>query len=166
MFPVSDLAGIEHQETANERRKAVVLLLVKPSDDNAKQLIEKFNYYHFKSREYCSIYAAGYGTAEFREAYSDAHEIAVVDKKTWLYSDRCFVQFCEQLSARTKWEYCGEPEILLLQTSVGVKSSLDFRNYVSIDAYRVYVWVILNQSHASWSQLSTPLRKKWRRSWS
>lgn len=136
MVPASDLKGIERQEATTVDPRAVVLLLVKPSDDNADQLIEKFNYYHFRAQKHCAIYAAGYGLKDLKRMYPDALLIGKVEDEAWYYSDHCFVDFCEQLSERTKWSYCGEPEILILQTGRGAHSSLDFRNYVSIDAYR------------------------------
>lgn len=132
MFPLRDLNSIDSNERGRRGRRAIVVLLVKPSDGIADQLIGNFNYYHFASRGHCSIYAAGYGLGA-TETYGDAKKVCTVDGCDWWYSDRCFVEFQNQLSLRTKWRYCGEPEILILQTGKGKHSSLDFTNYVAID---------------------------------
>lgn len=132
MFPLHDLNGIDSNERNRRGRRAIIVLLVKPSDGIADQLIGNFNYYHFASGDHCSIYAAGYGLGAMG-AYGDAQKVCTVDGRSWWYSDRCFVEFQNQLSSRTKWRYCGEPEILVLQNGRGKHSSLDFTNYVAID---------------------------------
>lgn len=134
MFPVFDLEGVERDLKRRDDRRAILLLLVKPSDQEADSLIRNFNYYHYDSAEACSIYAAGFSRECFRDDYRDAREICSVDGKSWWYSDRCFVGFKDQLENRLKWRYSGEIEIMILQRSLGRHSSLDFSNYVSIDA--------------------------------
>ena len=132
MYPIHDLNGIDANERLRRGRRAIMLLLVKPTDRIAGQLVGNFNYYHFASGDHCSIYAAGYSLDSLRE-YGDARKVCTVDGHSWWYSDRCFVEFVNQLSARTKWRYSGEPEILVLQNGEGKHSSLDFTNYVAID---------------------------------
>lgn len=135
MYPVHDIKGIETLERKNSDKRVVIILIVKPTDQYADTLIDQFNYYHFASRDYCSIYAAGFCGYAFDSSYSDAKIVCSVDGRDWWYSDRCFVDFCSQLSKRTKWNYCGEPEILILRSfENGKHSSLNFSNYVSIDA--------------------------------
>lgn len=134
MFPVFDLNGIERDLKIREDRRAILLLLVKPSDQNADSLIRNFNYYHHDSAGTCSIYAAGFGKGCFADEYKDAREVCCVDGESWWYSDQCFVGFKNQLENRLKWRYSGEIEIIILQRSIGRHSSLDFSNYVSIDA--------------------------------
>lgn len=135
MFPIHDLNGIDDNERGRRGRRAIMLLFVKPTDEHADALVDNFNYYHFASGSHCSIYAAGY-SSDSMEAYRDARKIGTVDGSDWWYSDRCFVELQNQLSSRTKWRYCGEPEILILQNGRGKHSSLDFTNYVAIDVCR------------------------------
>lgn len=134
MFPVFDLEGIEKDLKQRDDRRAVLLLLVKPSDQGSDSLIQSFNYYHHDSAEACSIYAAGFGRGRFTDEYRDAFRVCDVDGESWWYSDQCFVGFKNQLENRLKWRYSGEIEIIILQRSIGRHSSLDFSNYVSIDA--------------------------------
>ena len=114
---------------------AIILLFVKPSDDNADNIIKKFNYLHYKSKNYCSIYLVGY-SLDYHEAYHDWKPIEGVDHTTWYYSDECFVEVNEQLERRLKnWRYSGEPEMIILQNSSTYEggSVMDFRNYHYID---------------------------------
>ena len=60
MFPANNINGIKEQEELLEGSHAIILLFVKPSDDNADNIIRKFNYLHYKSKGYCSIYLVGY----------------------------------------------------------------------------------------------------------
>ena len=71
MYPVNNIVGIENQELKLEGNHAIILLFVKPSDDNADGIIKKFNYLHYKSKRYCSIYLVGYSQYffEMREFY-------------------------------------------------------------------------------------------------
>lgn len=136
MEPVFNFAGIESMERKNlGTRHAIFLLLVKPSDNNSTDIINQFNYYHFASRRYCSIYAPGYSLVHFPNGY-DNQSAAFVEGREWFYSDRCFVEFQVELEKRLKWRYCGEPEIIILQSARGKHSALDFTNYVSLDVMR------------------------------
>ncbi len=133
MEAVCNLNGIETAENnSNLSQHVIIILLVKPSDANSAELISQFNYYHFASRTYCAIYAPGYSIEPFPQNY-DSQKTAHVDGNDWYYSDRCFAEFVDQLENRTKWQYCGEPEILILQSGTGSHSALNFSNYVSLD---------------------------------
>lgn len=135
MYPVNNISGIQKQESELEGSHAIILLFVKPSDDNADSIIKKFNYLHYRSKQYCSIYLVGY-SQYFYEKYTDAQEIAGIDNTTWHYSDQCFIEVCEQLEKRLKhWTYSGEPEMIILQNSSSFTDGklLDFRFYNYID---------------------------------
>lgn len=135
MYPVNNIDGIQEQESKLEGSHAIILLFVKPSDDNADSIIKKFNYLHYRSKQYCSIYLVGY-SQYFYEKYTDAQAVAGVDNITWHYSDRCFIEVCEQLEKRLKhWTYSGEPEMIILQNSSSLAGGklLDFRFYNYID---------------------------------
>ena len=60
MYPINNIHSIKYQESQLEGNHAILLLFVKPSDDNAESIIKKFNYLHYKSKKYCSIYLIGY----------------------------------------------------------------------------------------------------------
>ena len=135
MYPVNNIGGIKEQESQLDGSHAIILLFVKPSDDNADSIIKKFNYLHYRSKQYCSIYLVGY-SQYFCEKYTDAQKVTGIDNTTWYYSDQCFIEVCEQLKKRLKhWMYSGEPEMIVLQNSSSLAGGklLDFRFYNYID---------------------------------
>ena len=135
MLPINNIAGIEKQEEKKEGNHVIAFLLVKPSDDGAESYIKKFNYWHQRSKEYCSIYLLGY-SKKFNEKYQDIEYVKGINNQIWEYSDECFSETCDELKERIKkWNYSGEPELIVLQNSSSVKprSYLDFSNYVCID---------------------------------
>ena len=50
MYPANNIDGIVEQERMLDGSHAIILLFVKPSDDNADNIIKKFNYLHYKSK--------------------------------------------------------------------------------------------------------------------
>lgn len=135
MFPINNLRGIEVQEKQIEGQHVVVFLFIKPSDNGAKELLNKLNYWHHLSAGYCSIYMIGYSMG-FCGRYADAETIRGVDNQNWEYSDTCFIEVCRKLEKRLKyWDYSGEPEMIILKnnTSQKARSALDFRCYYYID---------------------------------
>lgn len=135
MFPVNNLRGIEMQESFLQDKHVILFLLVKPSDVNSQIITRQFNYYHHRAGKYCSIYPIGYSRDMFG-MYTDIQKIKGIDNEEWEYSDQCFIDFCDELTARLSgWTYCGEPELLILQNRLtsADESLLDFRNYTRID---------------------------------
>ncbi|MBR1762778.1 MAG: hypothetical protein IJ731_05365 [Eubacterium sp.] len=136
MYPINNIEGIEKQEAQFENKHVVILLFVKPSDIGADEYINKINYLHYRSKEYCSIYLVGYSQCFNSDEYKDVQKVRGVDNEEWEYSDKCFSEVCYKLKERLKhWNYSGEPEMIILQNNTSVKrgSSLDFSNYNYID---------------------------------
>ncbi len=134
MIPINNFKGIEKQESKIKDKHVIIFLLVKPSDRGAKNIIDKFNYLHYLSDKYCSIYPIGYSKDFFY--YEDIQTIKGVNNEKWFYSDQCFIEFCGDLSQKLKgWDYSGEPELIILQNRLVDEYStpLDFRNYNYID---------------------------------
>lgn len=96
-------------------------------------MIRKFNYIHYNSGEFCSIYAIGYTDNEWLQEEGFCQKIQGTCGATWYYSDKAFVHFKENLKRRIKWNYTGEMEMLLLQSNPQGNQILDFRNYLCID---------------------------------
>ena len=135
MFPINNFRGIEVQEENLLDKHVIIFLLVKPSDEGAQRIIKEFNYFHYLSGKYCSIYPIGY-SRDFFGYYKDAQPINGVNNEEWVYSDKCFIEFCGELSQRLKgWCYSGEPELIILQNKLVDDNcgKLDFRNYNYID---------------------------------
>lgn len=133
MFPVTNYNGILEQEKQSLHKQIVIMLLVKPSDDGADLIINKFNYLHHKSRRYCSIYAVGYSENQFIDGIKADKEIDGVGGQKWFYSDSIFIQFQEDLENRLKWRYSGDPELIILQSDPESRVYLTFSNAVTLD---------------------------------
>ena len=134
MFPVNNFEGIAAQEMWIRERHVIIFLLVKPSDEGAEKIIAQFNYLHHLAGPHCSIYPIGY-SKDFFGLYKDVQQVKGVENEVWLYSDKCFVDFCDSLSQILEgWSYCGDLELIVLQNKAGEQgSSLDFTGYNDID---------------------------------
>lgn len=134
MFPIYDLEGINDIESEMEGSHVILLLFVKPSDKNADDILRLLNYWNRKSERYCSIYLIGY-SQNFMKKYMDVRQIESINGEIWEYSDKCFIDVCNQLRKRLKnWNYSGEPELIILQSMCKQSSNkLDFRGYSYID---------------------------------
>ena len=121
MFAVNTYEEIEKREREINEQHIIVLLFVKPSLKDSKEIIEEFDYIHYNSDRFCSVYAVGYSNDSNCEN----------DK---LYKKiQTFVEFKDKLEKRIKWKYSGEIEVLVLQSNPYAKEILNFQNYVAID---------------------------------
>ena len=133
MFAACTYEEIEKRERMVESKEIVVLLFVKPND---KDVLQEFEYIHYNSAKYCSVYAIGY-TNDFDKANLPSfRKVDCYMGIDWYYSTKAFVDFKEKLQQRINWKYSGETEILVLQNNPGAKEILNFSNYVSIDVYK------------------------------
>ena len=134
MYPIKDLEGIERIESKSRDKHVVLLLFVKPSDNNADDYISKINYWNAKSGKYCNIYLVGY--SEYLSAkYDDAIIVSRFKDKDIEFSDTCFIEITDHMRTRLKhWIYSGSPELIVLQNKMNnYNSSLDFSAYNYID---------------------------------
>ena len=133
MFAASTYDEIIENERLNENQEIVVLLFVRPTNQDAIDIIREFEYIHYNSSKYCSIYAVGYSN-DFQKR-SDTHyrKICEILNSDWYFSNKAFVEFKDNLEKRIKWKYSGETEILVLQNNPGKYDPLNFINYVAID---------------------------------
>lgn len=133
MFTANTYDEIIRCEKEVENLEIVVFLFVRPTNQAALDIIREFEYIHYNSGKYCSVYAIGYSN-DFAKAedrcYRKATNVAGVD---WYFSDQVFVEFKNNLERRIKWQYSGETEIIVLQNSPGMRDPLNFQNYVAID---------------------------------
>lgn len=130
MFAASTYEEIERIEQQIENTEIVVFLFVRPSEE---QILKEFEYIHYNSAKYCSVYAIGY-TNDFGKANDHTYrKVNAGMDGEWYFSTKAFVDFKEKLQARIRWEYSGETEILVLQNNPGSPNVLNFQNYVAID---------------------------------
>lgn len=133
MFAASTYEEIESIERSVENKELVIFLFVKPTNNASKEIINEFEYIHYNSGKYCSIYAIGYTNNTDKPLDSSYREIETVCNSRWYFSNKMYVDFKERLERRIKWLYSGEIEVLILQNNPGSRSSLNFSNYVAIN---------------------------------
>lgn len=131
MFAVNTYEEIEKNERLLDEKHIIVLLFVRPSLSGANDVINEFNYIHYNSGRYCSVYAIGYTNDE---KYFQHHiTVTGIDGAPWYYNDAAFIDFKNKMEHRLKWKYSGEIELIILQSNPGGREILDFRNYLAID---------------------------------
>lgn len=133
MFAVSTYEEIVECERKIENMEIVVFLFVKPTNQDANDIIHEFEYIHYNSDKYCSVYAIGYSNDPGKCSDHYYTKVANIIGGDWYFSNKAFVGFKNNLEQRIKWEYSGETEILILQNNPGGSDSLNFANYVAID---------------------------------
>lgn len=133
MFAASTYEEVVKYEGRVENKEIVVFLFVKPTNQDAADIIQEFEYIHYNSYKYCSIYAIGYTDNPEKKLDSHYSQKVRMVSHDWYFSMKAFVEFKNNLENRIKWEYSGEIEILILQNRPGNRDPLDFTNYVAID---------------------------------
>lgn len=134
MFAVNTYEEIEKREKELNKKHIVILLFVRPSLPNADDIINEFEYIHYNSGEYCSIYAVGYTNDCFLVNEDRTYyRITSVDSSQWYFSNKAFVEFKDNLENRLKWKYSGNAEMIILQSNPLGNNILNFQNYISLD---------------------------------
>lgn len=130
MFAASTYEEIEKIERQVENMEIVVFLFARPSEE---QILKEFEYIHYNSAKYCSVYAIGY-TDDFTKANDPTYrKVDAMMQRDWYFSTKAFTVFKEKLQDRIRWNYSGETEVLVLQNNPGQKNVLNFQNYVAIN---------------------------------
>lgn len=133
MFAASTYDEIIEYKRLIENQEIVVLLFVKPTSQDAVDIIREFEYIHYNSSKYCSIYAVGYSNDFQKQSDTHYRKICEILNSDWYFSSKAFVEFKDNLEKRIKWKYSGETEILVLQNNPGKHDPLNFTNYIAID---------------------------------
>ena len=133
MFAASTYDEIIKCEQCIENKEIVVFLFVRPTNQDAIDVIQEFEYIYYNSAEYCSIYAIGYSNDSQKQEDNHYRRVSAIIDRDWYFSNKAFVEFKNSLERRIKWEYSGEMEVLILQNNPGGKDPLNFSNYVAIN---------------------------------
>ena len=133
MFAASTYEEIVGYERLIENMEIVVFLFVKPTSQDAIDIIKEFEYIHYNSAKYCSVYAIGYSDDPQKKDSSHYKKVDEIIERDWYFSNKIFVEFKNNLERRIRWEYSGETEVLILQNNPGGRDPLNFSNYVAID---------------------------------
>ena len=130
MFAASTYEEIERIERRVENPEIVVFLFARPTEE---RILKEFEYIHYNSQKYCSIYAIGYTDDSEKAEDQTYRKVDATMQQDWYFSTKAFTDFKEKLQDRIQWNYSGETEILVLQNNPDQKSVLNFQNYVAID---------------------------------
>ena len=130
MFAACTYEEIEKRESKIENQEIVVLLFARSTE---MDILKEFEYIHYNSDKYCSIYAIGYTDDPAKAQDQSFRKVEAYMKQDWYYSTKAFVDFKEKLQKRIGWKYSGETEVLVLQNNPGQTNILNFQNYVAID---------------------------------
>ena len=133
MFAASTYEEIECIERQVENMEIVVFLFVRPTTSDALEIIKEFEYIHYNSGKYCSVYAIGYSNDLDKARNPSYRKVDATLQLDWYFSMEAFTEFKEKLQDRINWEYSGEIEVLVLQNNPRGRSPLNFSNYVAID---------------------------------
>ncbi len=133
MFAINTYEEIEKNEREMNEKHIIVLLFVRPSLPNADEVINEFNYIHYNSREYCSIYAVGFSNDKNQDSFHDFKVVKGTKGDNWYYSDQAFIDFKNKLEKRLNWKYSGDIELIVLQSNPEGRNILNFENYLAID---------------------------------
>lgn len=133
MFAASTYEEIVEYERRIENMEIVVFLFVKPTSQGASDIIQEFEYIHYNSAKYCSVYAIGYSDDPQKKVSSHYKKVAEIIGCDWYFSNKTFVEFKNNLESRINWEYSGETEVLILRNNPEGRDPLNFSNYVAID---------------------------------
>lgn len=133
MFATTTYEEIIKHERQIENKEIVVFLFAKSTDID---VLNEFEYIHYNSARYCTIYAIGY-TDDFTKKNDGTYKkVDIPMQNDWYFSVKAFVDFKNKLEDRINWKYSGETEMLILQNKPDQSNPLDFNNYVAIDVYK------------------------------
>ena len=133
MYAVNTYEQIEKIERELGEKHVVILLFVRPSLPGAKEIIDEFDYIHYNSEKYCSIYAVGYTNDPALVKGGEYGKIERGFGAEWYFSNRAFVAVKNNLERRINWKYSGETELVVLQSNPEGRQILNFQNCVALD---------------------------------
>ena len=100
MFAASTYEEIVEYERQVENLEIVVFLFVRPTSQDAIDIIREFEYIDYNSAKYCSIFAIGY-TEDPEKSFNKSYKkIAKVNNIDWYFSTLAFVDFKNKLEHR------------------------------------------------------------------
>lgn len=85
-------------------------------------ILNKINQFHHRSNHNVDFYFPGYG-AYWHGCFGEEETVSTVGGVKWLFSDKLYCEFIEELESHSKWRYSGETELILLSFKNG---ELDF----------------------------------------
>lgn len=103
---------IVHEERDS---KLVGILLAHPRSILSKsEIIGHLSYFHYRSGEAIDFFCVGYGANWPENHYPDQNSTARIDGVDWFFSERAFSDVINELESKTKWQFSGETELILV----------------------------------------------------
>ena len=99
MFAACTYEEIERTESQIENKEIVVFLFARSTETD---ILKEFEYIHYNSAKYCSVYAIGY-TDDFTKANDPTYrKVDVMMQQDWYFSTKAFTEFKEKLQNRIR----------------------------------------------------------------
>ena len=121
---------VEHDTVESSQwSKLVGILFCQPTSSLGKnEIVPHLEYFHHRSDFFVDFFCAGYGADWPRGKGEDENPVAVVDGVRWYFSSKRFNEARAELERKTKWNYSGETDLLLVvaRKSPGKTALLDF----------------------------------------
>lgn len=106
------------------KRKVIGVLLSRSSTNFFKKEIrDHIEYYHTRAGKKMDFYFPGYGAYWPENEYKDKKEVCKIENTTWLYSNKAFVEFIDNLEENSNYNFSGESELILIDF---VEGNIDF----------------------------------------
>lgn len=97
------------------------ILITRPDLDTGKSILKSLEYFHFRTGKTINFYLPGYG-AYWNDTYPDGKVVTEINGVKWSFSNEMFTEFLSNLEKYSKWKYCGESELLLVDFKKGILS--------------------------------------------
>jgi hypothetical protein len=110
-------------------RLIAILFMREGQEITDKGIVPFLKYFHLRSGKDLHFILPGW---VFQEAGRGTEPSTV--GKTWVYSDKLFIQACNVISSETRWKYSGGTDLLLLTTRRAAKDNiiLEFSGAINI----------------------------------
>lgn len=102
-------------------KDAIGILITRPDLPTGNDILNSLEYYHFRTGKSVNFYLPGYG-AFWGKYYPDGKIVTTIEDVNWLFSNKMFVSFIQDLEKYSKWQYLGESELLLVELKDGILS--------------------------------------------
>lgn len=107
-------SGQETPPRPNRKVRMVGLLFARPNDALARtEVIPNLDYFHYRSGSHIDFFCAGYDGYTGRDETEGYRKISDDLQLNWRFSEQMFIQFVEDIEARSTWKYSGDPDLIL-----------------------------------------------------
>lgn len=114
--------GLFETVILEDKVKLIGILFVHPDSELAKKdILPRIGQYHERAGSFTDFFFAGYGAYWPPGDHADKVKAIFVDGTQWMYSERAFNEFGDELESMTRWEYSGETDLILTTASYSTK---------------------------------------------